>query len=226
MNQRTIAGRQVRASRAPASTTTSAVQRPHRQGSLGFLPGRWIPRARSTTRAMRRRKLGAFLIALLCILTWSGAAIAANLYGTVYGGSNPLPDARVLLIDAVSAIELDVTTTDAQGDYSFVVADRTYNLTVIVPFGSGYANGPADGVAIAGADVRQDGVLLAGVGVYSRVDRGLNGIPMPGLNMQIFDVSGSTKLAEVDQPGDGSLETSLMPGEYLVLHFSSVEVGA
>ena len=66
-------------------------------------------------------------------------ASAWTLSGTVYGGSNPLPDVAVTLIDANTLTQLDTTITDSGGLYSFAVNDGTYNLTITPPNGSGFS---------------------------------------------------------------------------------------
>ncbi len=75
-------------------------------------------------------------------------------------GGTPLVNATVLLNDAGSDAQLDSTASDASGLYSFTVNNGTYNLTIQA---SGYADSVVNGIAVAGADVTQNVVLVTPV---------------------------------------------------------------
>ena len=64
-----------------------------------------------------------FVAVFAFLLSGLNAAFAYTLSGTIYGGSNPLPNATVALTDAVTSTQLGSTTTDSSGVYSFSVSN-------------------------------------------------------------------------------------------------------
>ena len=93
------------------------------------------------------------ILSLFVILGSGVNAVAYTLSGIVYGGGNPLPNATVTLTNATTLIQLDTTTTDADGFYSFTVSDGSYNLNIIPPDGSGFIESVVNGVLVNGGDL-------------------------------------------------------------------------
>ncbi|MEI8324874.1 MAG: hypothetical protein WCH44_05800, partial [Betaproteobacteria bacterium] len=154
--------------------------------------------------------------ALFVFLLASVATQATTLSGTVYGGSAPLVGAAVTLNDASTGLQVGQTASDANGAYSFTVVSGTYNLVVSPPASSGFASAPVNGIVVAGADVQQSVVLVAGASRYSGVVRGLGGVVLTGLNVGAYDVSGLSEIAQSAPQPDGSFSLSLVPGDYLI----------
>jgi hypothetical protein len=101
------------------------------------------------------------LLIMLILASIPCRGIAANqLAGTVYGGSNPLSGATITLLDPATANHLASTTTDTNGGYAFSVNDGVYNLSVSPPAGSGFVDSAVNGIAVSGADVAQNVVLV------------------------------------------------------------------
>ena len=94
----------------------------------------------------------------LLLLFTVAQAHAFTLSGTIFSGGTPLANANVLLNDAGSGAQLNSTTSDASGLYSFTVNDGSYNLTIQA---SGYADSVVNGIPVAGADVTQNVVLVS-----------------------------------------------------------------
>ncbi len=86
---------------------------------------------------------GPFRRVLLNALLWPILAAteqAHTLSGTVYGGSDTLPNAHLTLSDASSGAQVATTTTDAGGDYTLTATNGTFNLSVDAPQHSGFGN--------------------------------------------------------------------------------------
>lgn len=72
-----------------------------------------------------------FLFFLFLSIAGYSQAYALSLSGTVYGGSNPLPNSIVTLNDTSTGGLIGTVSTDSGGIYSFTsLSDGTYNLTV------------------------------------------------------------------------------------------------
>ncbi|MCX7014882.1 MAG: hypothetical protein NTW86_20415, partial [Candidatus Sumerlaeota bacterium] len=112
----------------------------------------------------RIRIRGESWLAIAILLAASAAtgsrAAAYTLGGIIYGDANPLAGATVTLIDSGSGATLDARTTGPTGAYAFTVANGLYNLTIDPPASSGYFGSEVKGIAVNGADVTQDVILL------------------------------------------------------------------
>jgi hypothetical protein len=98
---------------------------------------------------------------MLMLFGTLNAALAWTLSGTVYGSSNPLDSCSVTLTDVVTSAQVGTTTTNASGLYSFTVSDGSYNMTVTPQGGSGFSESVVNGIAVSGADVMQNVVLIS-----------------------------------------------------------------
>ncbi|MFP6582727.1 MAG: carboxypeptidase regulatory-like domain-containing protein, partial [Candidatus Hydrogenedentota bacterium] len=87
---------------------------------------------------------------ILSLAFAASSASAHTLSGTIFGGSNPLPNTIVTLLDNGTQAVLDTDTTDVNGDYSFTVSDGTYDLDVAPPGGSGYLESVVQGILVSG----------------------------------------------------------------------------
>ncbi len=150
-----------------------------------------------------------FLIFFLFVFSSFSQAAAFTLSGTVYGGSNPLPDATVSLKNADTGTQLGSSVTDVNGLYSFTVDNGTYNLGVVAPANSGFSDSVVNGVVINGGDVTQNVVLLSQGFTLSGVVRDPNGSPINGVNLAIYDQATDARV--------GSFITTDVTGAYSFL---------
>ena len=164
---------------------------------------------------MLARTIDRISVAVLLLLVLGGPSLAHTLSGTVYGDGTPMPNATVLLINAATADELGSTITDAQGAYSFSVADGTYDLRVTPPIESEeYTDSLVNGIAVSGANVEQH-ILLVPIGYsVSGFVRLTDGTPVKGIKVNIMEQDTGTLTDSVTTGDDGFYSASVSPGTY------------
>jgi hypothetical protein len=153
----------------------------------------------------------------------SGLGGPYTLGGTVYGGSNPLPNATVTIYDAGNSAQLGSTTTDGAGHYSFDVSNGTYNLLVAPPTGLGLHDSVVNGVVVNGANVTQHVVLLQEAVTLSGVVRLPDGTPVGGIGVMVrLQASGTQVGDKLLTDSEGRYSLPLATGTYRIDldHFS------
>ena len=90
------------------------------------------------------------LLVSLFLSLFLSQSFAYTLSGTIFGGSNPLPNATVNLVDTGSSSQVGTTTSDANGDYSFTVNDGNYNLQVLTPNSNDFGDSNINPISIIG----------------------------------------------------------------------------
>ena len=102
------------------------------------------------------RSTQSIVLAFLLFIFFPATSWALTLSGVVYGGSAPLKDASVILVDSSSGSLLNSTITDSAGEYSFAVNDGTYNLNTQAPSGSIYGNSVVNSILVNGENIVQN----------------------------------------------------------------------
>jgi hypothetical protein len=160
---------------------------------------------------MLRKVTGGGLLVLALFLL-AAATHAQTLSGTVYGGSDPLPEALVVLTNTATGDTVASTTTDANGGYAFTVTEGTYDIECQAPASSGFGDSHVNGVLVAGADVIQDIALVLDAHTLSGVVSLPDGTPIPNFALDVY--RDGTKFAETDTDGSGAYSLSLPTGVY------------
>ncbi|MBI4556661.1 MAG: fibronectin type III domain-containing protein [Candidatus Hydrogenedentes bacterium] len=135
---------------------------------------------------------------------------AYTLGGTVYGGPNPLPGVVVMLSDAITQTQLDTTTTGDDGRYSFSADNGTYNLLLTPPSGTSFVQSVVNNIAVNGANVTQNVVLLEAQRTLSGTVYAPDGVtPLEGAWVQAWSWSTGNS-AQTDSSGHYSIP---LPGD-------------
>uniref|UniRef100_A0A831UBJ9 Fibronectin type-III domain-containing protein n=1 Tax=Geobacter metallireducens TaxID=28232 RepID=A0A831UBJ9_GEOME len=156
--------------------------------------------------------LGLFL--LLACTALAQESFAWVIQGAVYGGSNPLAGATVTAYDASSSSPVGSSVTDAGGNYSIAAANGTYNVQVMPPLVSGFANSMVNGVSVNDDNVTQNVVLVQEANVLSGVVQGLNGTPASNIVLGIKDQPSGTLVATLITDAYGQYAIPLASGTY------------
>ena len=143
-------------------------------------------------------------------------SFAYTLSGTIFGGSNPLPNATVNLVDTGSSSQVGTTTSDANGDYSFSVNDGNYNLQVLAPNGSGFGDSDVNNITVNGSNVIQNIVIVASAYALSGVVRGPDGSPASNVSVKIRNQITLDFLDTVLTNQSGEYTVPLTVGTYRV----------
>jgi len=136
------------------------------------------------------------------------------LTGTVFGGGSAMPGALVEAMTDGTTTVVASNTTDASGGYSLSLGDATYDLRVTPPAGSGYDVQTVQNVVMAGADKRDDIVLIAEGGVVAGQVRGYGGIGLAGIYVYIQDSSNSSTVASTTTNAEGRYSLNLGAGKF------------
>ncbi|HEX9802065.1 MAG TPA: carboxypeptidase-like regulatory domain-containing protein [Gammaproteobacteria bacterium] len=91
-----------------------------------------------------------FHIALVSLLAWHSPTGAATISGVVSEDDDPVPRARMVLVNAESKIVLDRVYTDVDGAFNFTVKPGTFNIGASK---SEYTTGWVKGIAVQRDDV-------------------------------------------------------------------------
>ena len=134
------------------------------------------------------------------------------LSGTVFGGGAAMPGTLVEALTHGTTTVVASSTTDASGGYSLSLVDATYDLRVTPPAGSGFGEQDVQNVVLAGADRRDDIVLLAEGGVVAGQVRGHGGIGIAGALVQVLDNRNSSVVASTTADGQGRYLINLGAG--------------
>ncbi|MDH5393060.1 MAG: hypothetical protein OEY11_07750 [Gammaproteobacteria bacterium] len=123
------------------------------------------------------------------VTTINGVAYS-TVSGVVYGGSTPLENVDVKLIDMLSGSTHAYKKTGPDGTFSFVVADGNYRLQSISQPDSGYGSSNINDVTISAADEVLDVYLLpAGINLNGIVYHSDGITPASDIELKIFDVA-------------------------------------
>ncbi|MBT0665883.1 hypothetical protein KI809_16355 [Geobacter pelophilus] len=103
------------------------------------------------------------LSVLLCIGCFTVSAVAENLAytvsGIIYGGSAPLPEASIIIVDSLTLSPIKSVTSDSKGYYSGTVEKGKYNLEITPPTDSEHAVSYVNGIEVSNSNVIQNIVL-------------------------------------------------------------------
>ena len=177
-----------------------------------------------------RVRLAVFASLLACGMVWAGCspgersaeverqgALSAGphqLTGTVFGGGSAMPGTVVdALADGTTTVVAS-STADGGGGYALSLEDGTYDLRVAPPGGSGFGPQTLQNVTLAGADKREDIVLIAAGGVVAGNVRGYGGVGLGQTNIQILDAASFVQVASVTADAAGQYQVSLGAGTY------------
>ena len=160
--------------------------------------------------------LGRSFLLCLCFLFFFTTAHAYTLSGIVYGGSDPLPDTQVLLIDPDSADQLGESVTGIDGNYTFSVDNGTYDLAVIPPVDSGFASSPVAGILVSDQDVIQNIVLISGARTITGTVRMPDGTPASNIRLRFKDQTSNALIADAASDTDGTYSVPLADGTYKI----------
>ncbi len=165
-------------------------------------------------RGLYNATTGLMAVIVLMILALGTDGFAYQLKGTIYGGSNPLPNAKVDLINASTFSNLSSTTSNSGGGYGFSVSNGTYNLNVSPPTASGFSQSIVSGIAVSNADVTQNVVLMQQAITISGTVKSSDGTVVQGATVN-FKYAGTSTVAK-SSPTDaaGAYSSSLSPGTY------------
>lgn len=156
-------------------------------------------------------------IAFFLFLSLTSNVLAHTLSGNVLGGSTPLEGAVVYLRDPGTGTNMDTTTTDATGFYSFDVIDGVYNLYVTPPAASGFGDYVVNNIIVSGGDVTQHVVLIENATNYSGVVRTPDGQPAKGVRLKLINEdSGEQVGVDYMTEADGAFSFPLTPGNYFI----------
>lgn len=143
------------------------------------------------------------------------AALAWSISGTIYGGSSPLANATITLSDAATSTPAGSTSADAGGKYSLAVSDGSFNLTIVPPDGSGFGTSLVNGIAVSGANVTQDVVLMHNAVSLSGTMKGYGGLGLANAQARVFAKgTRSPQLATITADPQGRYSILLAPGAY------------
>jgi HYR domain len=136
------------------------------------------------------------------------------LSGTVFGGGSAMPGTLVEAMTDGTTTVVASSTTDVSGGYSLSLDDATYDLRVTPPAGSGYDVQTVQNVVMAGADKRDDIVLIAKGGVVAGQVRGYGGIGLAGIYVAIEDSSNYALVASTTTNAEGRYSLNLGAGKF------------
>lgn len=137
---------------------------------------------------------------------------AFTVAGTVYGGSTPLEGAVVTAVADGTSTAVATDTTDAGGDYGFVIEEGTYDLQVVPPAGGGFGEEVIQNVVVA-ADVNQDIVLLPESNTrLTGTVTGHDGNAVENVLIRVYQ--GSSLVTSVRTAADGSYGITISAGTY------------
>jgi hypothetical protein len=164
------------------------------------------------------KKLNLLFLAAILVFLCLGfkAAYAYTLSGIIYGGSNPMPSATVNLYDASNGTQLQSTTTNSSGFYSFTVDNGTYNLLIVPPTGSGFDQAMVNGIPVNGDHVTQNVVLIQPAVTLSGVVRLPSGTPVGNVRVWIREQISNTTVGQMTTGSDGAYIFSLAGGTYSI----------
>ncbi|GLI38486.1 carboxypeptidase regulatory-like domain-containing protein [Geobacter hydrogenophilus] len=165
-------------------------------------------------RGLYNAATGLMAVIALVILALGSDAFAYQLKGTIYGGSNPLPNAKVDLINAATFANLSSTTSNSSGGYGFSTGNGTYNLNVSPPSASGFSQSIVNGIAVSGADVTQNVVLMQQAITVSGTVKSSDGTVVQGATVYFRYAGTSTVAKQIVTDASGAYSSSLSPGSY------------
>ena len=151
---------------------------------------------------------------LLMLFGTLNAAWAWTISGTIYNGSNPLPDAKVTAYNATDQSEVGSNSTDASGHYSITVSNGSYNLSIAPSLASGLANSVVNGIAVTGADVLQNVILVQEANLLSGTVRNSAGAPASNIRLKVNDQASNTPIANILSDANGHYSVPLASGTY------------
>lgn len=151
---------------------------------------------------------------IVMILALGSDGFAYQLKGTIYGGSNPLPNAKVDLINASTFSNMSSTTSNSSGGYGFSVANGTYNLNVSPPSASGFSQSIVSGIAVNNADVTQNVVLMQQAITVSGTVKSSDGTVVQGATVSFKYAGTSTVAKSSTTDATGAYTSSLSPATY------------
>ncbi len=162
------------------------------------------------------RKAATGLMAVLVVLTmFLGAdAFGYQVKGTIYGGSNPLPNATVTLVNAATFAATPGATSNSSGVYGVSVDDGTYNMSVTPPAGSGFNPFAVNGITVSGADVTQNVVLMQQAITIGGTIKSSDGTVVQNASVSFTYAGTSTTAKTVNTGTTGSYSAALSPGNY------------
>lgn len=134
------------------------------------------------------KKLPLQLILLMTLpsISWAFNTVS----GVVYGGSSPLANVEVSILNDHTHATHGYKKTNADGAFSFIVADGNYYLRSISQAGSGYGSSNINGVTVNGADQILDVYLLPnGVDLTGTVYHKDGITPASNIELRIFDLA-------------------------------------
>ncbi len=108
-----------------------------------------------------------------------------TLSGAIYSGEDPYEGATVKLTNAATQVDIDTTTSDINGLYSFsALVDGTYNLTINA---AGHEELIVNDIAVSGADVIQNVVLITTsvTTTISGTVRTFDGLPVDNIEIEV-----------------------------------------
>jgi outer membrane receptor protein involved in Fe transport len=159
----------------------------------------------------------ALLVALLVQGTWALAGTTGSLTGTVVDTANkPVKGAKV---SAVSPSQISNTTTDANGQFSFLaLAPDTYNVSVEAP---GFDAATQAGITVFADQSRSLPITLGKLKEIVRVQsRSATSLVRPGTTADVYAVDATQQAAFQGVGGGASLNTAYsaiatVPGVYV-----------
>ena len=145
------------------------------------------------------------------------SAGAYTLGGTIYGGSSPLENVTVVLVDTSSGSELGSIVTDVSGQYSFSVDDGTYRLLIQPPGASGFLDSVVNDIVIDGGNITQNVVLLAGAITLSGVVYGPDETtPASRILVKLYEQATDTFVGESLTDTSGEYSISVSAGLFMI----------
>jgi hypothetical protein len=106
------------------------------------------------------------------------------------------------------------SNSNVSGWYGFTLNDGTYNLSVTPPQGSGYSPSAVNGIAVSGANVNQNIVLLPQSVTFSGVVGGPDGTPASNIKIIVLNSATYTEVASMMTGQGGAFSFSNASGFY------------
>ncbi|MFZ4856189.1 MAG: DUF1566 domain-containing protein [Desulfuromonadaceae bacterium] len=153
-------------------------------------------------------------VSLIMLCASLSSAFAWTLTGTIKVGSNPLADTRVTAYNSADQSVVGSSTTDIGGVYTITVNNGTYNLLIAPPVASGLANSVVNGVAVSGANVTQNVLLVTPSVTVSGVLRLPDGNTVNGVQVTILDQASGSTVGQMTTGVDGIYSFPVAPGTY------------
>lgn len=158
--------------------------------------------------------LVAALAAVILVLAAAAPARAFTVSGTVYGGSNPLPNTLVEALQDGTATVVDSDTTNGSGQYSLSLAAGTYDLRVTPQIGSGFGDELIQNLVVSG-DTGYDIILLGqSSGGLSGILRGYGGNALVAASVSVRDNASGAFIASQTTDAIGRYVFTLPNGTY------------